>query len=79
MMQWRLDRWRSGSASTQSFSAPRPMLNSPPLSVRVSGATESGQRSTVRVSAIGYPISTVGRPNTITPPCAVMSPMRAAG
>src|SRR5688572_23013450 len=32
-----------------------------------------------RPGGLSYPISTVGKPITIEPPCAVMSPSRAAG
>ena len=48
----RLDSSRSGSGSTQSTPGPRPTENSPPVTVRVSGATVSGQRRTVMVSCM---------------------------
>ncbi len=51
-MQCCFEMLRSGSGSTQSFSGPRPIENSPLCSERVSGATVSGQRSIDRVRVI---------------------------
>ena len=57
--QWRRDRVRSGSGSVQLLSVPRPMLNSPPGTWRVSGGTASGQRRTERVR----PIASAAQPH----------------
>src|SRR5437763_1503362 len=51
-MQWRFEMLRSGSASIQSFSGPRPIENSPLCSERDSGATVSGQRNIDKVRVI---------------------------
>ena len=57
----RLDSSRSGSGSTQSTPGPRPTENSPPVTLRVSGATASGQRSTVIVSCMSQSQLQAGR------------------